>query len=301
MSGWVRICRGGWFTSPKQGVRWLGVSACLAVVSGSVLMLAAPAAAATPLSWSIVNVDGANAIESISCPTSALCVAVDDNGNVLTSTNPTGGRSAWSTPVSIDTTQINAVSCPSISLCVAVDSNGNVLTSNPTGGSGWSKPIAIDEEGGGDNDDLSDVSCASPSLCVAVDREGYVLTSTHPADGASAWSTPTPVGSGNGIHYGVSCPSAALCAVVGNSDLWTSINAGGSWSEPGTAIDTSTEDLQVVGCSSPSLCVAGDYTGGNIFASTHPTGGASAWTSADFGTSENTMNETPVGGHSARW
>jgi hypothetical protein len=289
MGGWARICHGGWLTALK-GVRWLGMSACLAVVCGSVLMFAAPAAADTPLSWSTVNVDGTNAIQSISCPVSALCVAVDSDGNVLTSTNPIGGRLDWSAPVTIDGTRsVNAVSCPSISLCVAVDSDGNVLTStDPTGGaSAWSAPVEIDENAEyGEPDELTDVSCASPSLCVAVDYLGYVLTSTNPTGGASAWSTPTPVGSVD-THYSVSCPSAALCAVVGSSDLWTSINAGGSWSEPGTPIDSG-GSLQVVGCSSPSLCLAGAYSGGSIFASTNPTGGASAWT--HFATSENTMN-----------
>jgi hypothetical protein len=297
MGGCAQICRGGWLTAPKEGVRWLVVSACLAVVCGSVLTLAAPAAADTPLSWKIVNVDGTNAINSISCPASSLCVAVDNNGNVLTSTNPIGGRSAWSAPVTIDTggldgSSLNAVSCPSISLCVAVDESGRVLTSTkPTGGkSAWSAAVRIDDVGNGDSDDLADVSCASPSLCVAVDRVGYVFTSTNPTGGAAAWSTGTSVGSGNGIRYSVSCPSAsaAFCAVVGNSDVWTSINAGGSWSEPGTPIDTLHGDLQAVGCSSSSLCVAGEYAGGNIFASTNPTGGASAWT--EFHSSENTIN-----------
>ncbi len=287
MGASVRMCRGGWITSPQEGVRWFVVSACLAVVCGSALMLAAPAAADTPLSWSTVNVDGTNAINSISCPTSSLCVAVDAAGNVLRSTNPIGSRS-WSKPVNIDNGGLHdlaAVSCPSISLCVAVDDAGDVLTStNPTGGaSAWSKPVAIDGEDNGDNDALTDVSCASKSLCVAVDDDGYVFTSTTPRGGASAW-TPTLVGSGGSSSgFSVSCPSAALCAVVGNNDLWTSINAGGTWSEPGTPIAPGAT-LSSVGCSSSSLCVAGDYGGsGHIYASTKPTV-ASGWTS--FATDE---------------
>ena len=254
---------------------WLSVLAFVAGAFGTVLASPAPAVAATPLSWSIVNVDGTNALNGVSCPSKSLCVAVDGAGKVLTSTNPTGGRSAWSAPVTIDTTgvnrpSLNAVSCPSISLCVAVDENGNVLTS--TGDkSAWSAPVKI-----GDGEPLTDVSCASSSLCVAVDLLGEVLTSTEPTGGASAWSTPTTlVGAGGPINYGVSCsPSAALCAVVGGRDLWTSINAGGSWSEP-DQLDTPSE-LHEVGCSSSSLCVADDGDG-NIFASTNPTV-ASAWT-----------------------
>ena len=262
----VRACRGA----------WLSVLAFVAGTFGTVLASPAPAVAATPLSWSIVNVDGTNALNGVSCPSKSLCVAVDGAGKVLTSTNPTGGRSAWSAPVTIDgTASLNAVSCPSISLCVAVDNNGNVLTStNPTGGaSAWSAPMAIDETmvENGDHD-LKDVSCASPTLCVAVDGNGYAFSSRTPTGGSSAWSAPTLVGAFAGTSYSVSCPSAALCAVV-DGDLWTSINAGGSWSEPGTQLP---QFLEHVGCSSSSLCVADDDDG-NIVASTNPTGGASAW------------------------
>ena len=34
-------------------------------------------------------------LNSISCPSTSLCVAVDGTGHVITSTNPTGGPSAW--------------------------------------------------------------------------------------------------------------------------------------------------------------------------------------------------------------
>ena len=39
--------------------------------------------------------DGAGTSDAVSCPSVSLCVAGDENGNILTSTDPTGGASAW--------------------------------------------------------------------------------------------------------------------------------------------------------------------------------------------------------------
>jgi len=63
----------------------------------------------------------------VSCGSPTLCVAADTMGNVLTSTNPTGGPPAW-TVAQVDAVGfVSGVSCPSASLCVAVDSAGYVL------------------------------------------------------------------------------------------------------------------------------------------------------------------------------
>ena len=78
-------------------------------------------------------------IVDISCPSADLCVAADDDGDVVTSTDPTGGASAW-TVTNVDGAKfIMDVSCPSAGLCVGVDNDGDVVTStDPTGGaSAW--------------------------------------------------------------------------------------------------------------------------------------------------------------------
>src|SRR5262249_42139346 len=110
-------------------------------------------------------------LSAISCPSTVLCVAVDDSGNLVTSTNP-ANVSSWSTPASVDPgIYLGAVSCASGALCVAADINGNVLTStDPTGGAGSWTATQVDGNGG-----LSGVSCPSARLCVAVDPLGYVL------------------------------------------------------------------------------------------------------------------------------
>lgn len=152
----------------------------------------------------------------MSC-TSDVCVVVDANGNVLTSSNPTGGAAAWTVTL-VDRPDIEVstrgglagVSCPSSSLCVAVDVNGNVVTSsNPTRGAGaWT---LTNVDGG---NELRDVSCPNVSLCVGVDADGNgnAVTSTNPTGGASAWTVAHVDGSN--VLNGVSCPSSTLCVAV---------------------------------------------------------------------------------------
>ena len=52
--------------------------------------------AAAPLMWAGPEVlDTGNTLQAVSCPSATLCVAVDNDGNAITSTNPTGGAGAW--------------------------------------------------------------------------------------------------------------------------------------------------------------------------------------------------------------
>jgi hypothetical protein len=112
---------------------------------------------------------------ALSCPSGRLCVGVDNNSEVVISTNPAGSKRAWSTPVNIDSNAwTTGISCPSARLCVAVDaglSGGAVLVStNPTRGRGvWSRvPV--------DRIVLDKVACLSTTLCVAGDHSVTVLS-----------------------------------------------------------------------------------------------------------------------------
>jgi hypothetical protein len=113
--------------------------------------------------WKVRHVDTASAssggsaqLSALSCPTIRLCVALDSEGNVLTSTRPTEGRHAWRTshlksrfglgplavltttsptrgaaawiPTAVDPSRsIYSLSCPNRSLCIAGDDSGNIL------------------------------------------------------------------------------------------------------------------------------------------------------------------------------
>jgi hypothetical protein len=231
--------------------------------------------------WSSATQVDQQPLHSVSCPSASLCVAVDDAGNAVTSTDPTGGASAWTVRNVDGSNMLGDVSCPSASLCVAVDGAGDVLTStSPTGGaSAWT---VTNVDGG---NPVAGVSCPSTSLCVAVDEAGNVLTSTSPTGGASAW-TVTNVDPASSFSR-VSCASAALCvAVDGAGDVVTSTDPTGgasAWTVTHVEDDSIPPGLHVgnrlngVSCPSVSLCVAVDLFG-NALTSTNPTGGASAWT-----------------------
>jgi hypothetical protein len=271
-------------------VAFLGIS-----LAGSLLAAASPTLAASPLSWaSPIRADdqppfaSPAAITGVSCPSTGLCVAVDSVGNVLVSTDPTGGTGAWATTYagenSTGVDSFTGVSCPSTSLCVAVDSEGDVVTStNPAGGgSTWTRTEVVPRNAEGESDRLEAVSCPSESLCVVTDGRGDVVTSTDPTGGASAWIATHVESHQHGLG-GVSCPSVRMCvAVASEGDLESSTDpAGGvgAWTE--INVDGTGQDRQVldVSCVSESLCVASDNSG-DILTATEPTGGKNAWTAA---------------------
>jgi hypothetical protein len=79
-------------------------------------------------------------ITGLACPTANRCVAVDNNGDVLTSTDPTGGADAWHfenlvpfTPTEGTERQpwnaLFGASCASTSLCALVGIKGRIFTS----------------------------------------------------------------------------------------------------------------------------------------------------------------------------
>jgi hypothetical protein len=45
--------------------------------------------------WTHTTIDNGSSLTWVSCASTALCVATDSSGHVLTSTDPTGGPSAW--------------------------------------------------------------------------------------------------------------------------------------------------------------------------------------------------------------
>src|SRR3989454_808256 len=145
--------------------------------------------AGSPLMWAApVRVDhqpsfGGTSLSDVSCPSSGLCFAVDNAGNLVASSNHTGGAAAWKVTKVDSSNSLSGVACPISGLCVAVDEVGNVVTSNnPTAGAAAWKVTKVD----GFNS-LSGPSCPSSSLCVAVDGAGDVVTSSSPTGGAAAW------------------------------------------------------------------------------------------------------------------
>jgi hypothetical protein len=232
----------------------------------------AQASADSPLFWSApVSIDGSNRIDSLSCPSTTLCVAGDAFGNVLTSTNPAGGAGAWSSSTVDEGDFLLGFSCPSTSLCVGAGYDGNVVTStNPTGGAAaWGVVHVIGPFGVG----LVDVSCASTSLCVAAEQDSGIFHSSNPA--AETWESTGEIGT-NGLNA-ISCPTTSLC-VAGdkNGHILGSTNPTGNATAWSSASVDGSNAITSISCSSASFCTAVDDAG-NVLTSTNPTGGTPAW------------------------
>jgi hypothetical protein len=234
---------------------------------------------ADPLTWSMPELIDADAgLSAVSCPAASLCAAVDSAGNVLTSTDPAGGPSAWH-PADIDGTErLKAISCPSTHLCVAVDGHGRVFSStDPTRGAAAWHVTKIDH-----GRLLDAISCSSTRLCVAGDDEANFVTSRDPTGAARSWhTTPFSPKDYRGNLDAISCPSTRLCvALDGDEAVATSRDPTGdtrAWRvTPIATVDTAS----ALSCPSTRLCVAVGETlteFGVGAVSTDPTGRPRAW------------------------
>jgi hypothetical protein len=224
----------------------------------------------------------AQQIRAVDCPSTGFCVAVGYEGLVYTSTDPTGGPSAWS-PTDLNpsgpNTHMYGLSCPTVSFCAAAAGRGKILTTtNPAGGaSAWTVaqlPETLE---------LRAISCPSAGFCVAVGKDGQILSSTSPRGGPTAWNQAQLPGAAiDRDLLGVSCPGEGLCA-SGNSigAIYTSTSPtgpAGSWSG---AQGAGTVQITALDCPSPTQCAAIDNNA-DVLTSTDPTGGPPAWTFANL-------------------
>jgi hypothetical protein len=184
---------------------------CAAVEEGAIVTSTDLAAAA----WSVeFNGTPSLAVTGVSCPTPDLCVASGYDGEVLTSSAPTGAASTWTANDIDGSTPLLGISCPTVTLCVAFDQDGDVLTS--TDPRNASSPWTVTNVDG--TTPLTELSCPTDGLCAAVDDQGDVITSTDPTGGAVDWTTSDVDGST--ALKAVSCPTVDLClAVDGNGNV----------------------------------------------------------------------------------
>ena len=236
--------------------------------------------------WKLTTVTDPGKLETLSCPSTKLCVAIDDSGNAVIATNPTGGPSAWKMTDINGTTNATSISCPSVHLCVAVDGSGNAITStNPTGGAAAWTVAEVDTVF---YNSLDGVSCPSVRLCVAVDISGDVVTSTNPTGGAAAWVTtanvdPEPPNGNpdaNSIDS-IECPSTTLC-VAGDfsGNIITTTDPTGPASAWTVFPVEANSDIGTISCPNVHLCMAVGHA--DVWTSTNPAGGTSAWKKTSF-------------------
>ena len=228
----------------------------LAIASGVLGASPASAIAVPQLSWSPpARVDSGQTPSAISCPSTELCVLVDQAGRRITSADPLAAEPSWQPPVSIDPGHgLTSVSCASVRTCVAVDDSGAALSSTePTGSASAWQRLEIDG-----STPLRGVSCPSTSLCVAVDDSGNALRSTDPTAKNPTWTT-TPISSS--ALQSVSCATESLCVAV-NSGGHALASTNPTAEHPTwTTTPISSSALQSVSCATESLCVAIDSNG----------------------------------------
>lgn len=259
----------------------------LSLIVAILAAAALPAAAgATSIRWNkavrLVPSSHDGGLSAVSCPTTRLCVAVDQAGYVITTTRPTGGKGSWSKAARIDRAPLTGVACPTTRLCVATDANGSVLTSTkPTGGArAWSRPGRVDSAAGPDGAaaGLEGVACPSTSLCVAVDgaSPGNVVSTTSPAKGSRTWKV-TKVG---GTLTSIACASAAMCVAAGSQHYVSTSPAGNSSAWHATGGQTGGGILSAIACPALTLCVGvgyGNTSTGLATVSANPRGTARTW------------------------
>jgi hypothetical protein len=168
---------------------------------------------------------------AISCPTSSVCGVVDTSGNLISSTNATGGAGAWTVRQIDPGGDLVDISCPSRASCYAVDATGNVLkaiapsTSTTAAVDEPWTPMKVDPSG-----NLMSIDCVQGD-CFATDYQGNIFSSSDPAGGASSWKSIT-VPDGEALTD-ISCPATTFCVAVGaRGGAWVSTNptgGAGAW------------------------------------------------------------------------
>ena len=232
-------------------------------------------------SWQVVSryPSQIGAINSVSCPSAAICVAVGSNyayaGVAIYTTN--GGLSWQSGTVPVGTSVLEGVSCGSIAVCVAISSSSStgastgsvapMLLTTSDGGQVWQDaalPPGVQH--------LSSVSCPTASDCVAVGavsstggsggQSASVAGTVVTTDGGTSWSLHE---ASIGLVYfqAVSCFSASYCMAVGDTSIngttgsatFVSTDGGSSWAIAGIPAGTFNRLIYSLSCPSAQACV----------------------------------------------
>jgi hypothetical protein len=218
------------------------------------------------------NVEGTVILDAVTCAGAHFCLISDDIGNVFSTTNPTGGKSAWHGS-EIDDIEILAVTCSSPSMCAALDYNGLAMTTTDAGAGGPWSHVSL---GVAPDNNFYSVSCGGRSICVAVEDSNRIEYTTDPTAGAPTWHTAK---AGHHVWDSVSCPSANKCVTVGDYSkhevaVSTNPSSGShSWKASKLPSANLASGTYLVDCASKKFC----FTAGANAYSTHAAAKKSAW------------------------
>jgi hypothetical protein len=192
-------------------------------------------------------------VVAVSCASSSLCVAGEEEGDIRYTTTP--ASSEWSVVYGVGTGAINGVDCLSSSFCAAVDSTGHVHVADTAEKikqerTGWT---STDIDG---STALHGIACTSSASCFAVDADGNVLDLTINGSG-EATVTKHDIDGTNDLTA-IACTEGFMCvAVDSKGNVFVSSDGGTKWNDQ-LALGG---DLTSVSCASSSLCVTADTAG----------------------------------------
>jgi len=211
-----------------------------------------------------------------------LCVASTSglggaNPLLATTTNPTGGPTAWTLATAPNTNAVTAISCPSTAMCVGISSDEVLSSADPAaGGLSWTVAPGVDPT----QVAPLGVACgsATPASCLVTIAGGAVLVGSGTA-AAPIWTrsdTLVTAGFGDAIGCLPGVQANCLAPVLrGGIARVLAPPAPGtpSASVAGTSGLTPINDLA---CPSGSLCVGVDGAGG-VVRTSRPLGPGSGW------------------------
>ena len=205
----------------------------------------------------------------MSCTSAALCVAVDIDGDVLSSTDPTGGVSAWSA-AHVYGGSLHSVSCPSVLFCVATG-GGDVLTrwTRRVGRAPGRARISTTRRPA-----AATMSLVPPSCSMSRARpRSYASAPTTPGKHSAPptlavarppWKTLASNGGQIQIPSGpVTCTPGPLCLAPGGGGVLVSTDPLGGDTWTAREIDGQNR-LSAIACPSRQWCLAVDDAGNAV-------------------------------------
>lgn len=174
-------------------------------------------------------------VTGIACPSRRLCVAVDDTGDVIATTNPTGGPRGWKVLLRLrpQATRggpapeaLTYVTCPSTHECIAGDASTPYLEGSEPGMLLVSRDPARPGSWHGQRTGLSTVTCPPTHLCLAGSPGGQLAYTRHPTGGTKTWKYLRVADFNHGATgdpESVTCASVRLCVAGGGG------RGGGGW------------------------------------------------------------------------
>ncbi len=256
-------------------------SLCVGVDQGGDVYYTSDASDPTPL-WTAMpgalpgpaQLQGAGSYPSLSCPSTALCVAVLQGSGAVYTADMSAPSPSWSAVGTTSAAGLDGVACSAAGQCVAWDSGGVVYrTSDASSGSWSATPASVDRS-------ITGASCPGGGLCLLTDADGNVLTST---DGGATWSS-SALSAGTYLNS-ISCPTTTFCAVadMGNGDVFLTGDPADPTPQWSTAnIATGAE---AVSCADPTLCVV-QSSSGVVVGTSYPIGAPTVVTGGSQSDSE---------------